>query len=137
MSKLATHLIRNTVDVATNKTLTAADQGIVQNVTVDGVVITLPSTANGLTFVIRNGGGKITAGGPAGATTDAGVGFTVAPQAADAIAGLGFTATVNKGAVNAKATSKIGDEITVEGSGTAGVTAWNVNEAFGVWTRVP
>lgn len=126
---------RISVDVTGNKTLTAADQGIVQNVTVDAAVITLPATAAGLTFTIRNGGVKVT-GGPAGTGADGSVGLTVAPQAADAVAGNGFTATVNKGAVNTKATSQVGDEITLQASGTAGVSAWNIENLIGTWARV-
>ena len=118
------HYNRNNVAVTGNKTLTAADMGIVQNVTVDGVIITLPSTAAGLTFTITNGG-----------KYDGAVGFSVSPAAADAIAGLGFTATINKDAVNTKATSKPGDEITLIASGTAGVTAWSVLNAVGTIAR--
>lgn len=123
------------VDVTTNKTLTAADQGIIQNVVVDGLTITLPSTAAGLGFTIRNGGAKISANGPVGAVANKGVLVKVAPAAADAIAGNGFTATVNKAALNTKATSVVGDQITVYGSGTAGVSAWNLRSVTGTWVR--
>lgn len=122
---IPTVFARKGVDVATNKTLTAADCGIVQNVTVDGVVVTLPSTADGLVFTVRNGGKQ-----------DGTVGFTVAPAAADGVTGNGFTATINKGAVNTKATAKAGDEVTLSANGTAGVTAWTLNEVVGTWARV-
>lgn len=135
MSKLAVHLIRNTVDVATSKTLTAADQGIVQNVIVDNITITLPATSVGFAYTIRNGGAKISAAAAAGTGSDGTVGITLVPQTADAVAGLNFVATAGKGAVDVKATSKVGDEITVVASGTAGAVAWNVREAFGIWTR--
>lgn len=125
---------RVSVDVTTNKTLTAADAGIVQNVTVDGVVITLPGTADGLSFTIRNGGDN-PANTPAGAVADGSCGVSVSPAAADAIAGNGFTATINKDAINTKATSKVGDEITVSGNGTAGVTAWTITNLIGTWAR--
>lgn len=125
------------VDVTTNKTLTAADQGIIQNVVVDGLTITLPSTAAGLGFTIRNGGAKISANGPAGATANKSVLVTVAPAAADAIAGNGFTAVVNKAALNTKATSQVGDQITLEASGAAGVSAWNLSRVVGTWVRQP
>lgn len=125
------------VDVTTNKTLTAADQGIIQNVVVDGLTITLPSTTAGLGFTIRNGGAKISANGPAGATANKSVLVTVAPAAADAIAGNGFTAVVNKAALNTKATSQVGDQITLEASGVAGVSAWNLSRVVGTWVRQP
>lgn len=125
---------RRSVNVSGNKTLTAADQGIVQNVIADGVVITLPSTAAGSTFVIRNGGVPVS-NGPAGSGSNASLAVTVSPAAADAIAGNGFTAAVNKDAINTKATSTVGDEITLVGSGTAGVAAWNIQELVGTWAR--
>ena len=121
---IPTVFARKGVDVASNKTLTAADAGIVQNVTVDGVIVTLPSTANGLSFTIRNGGKQ-----------DGTVGVFVSPAAADGITGNGFTATINKDAINTKATSKAGDEITVSANGTAGVTAWTAAQVVGTWAR--
>lgn len=126
------------IDILVSKTLAATDQGIVQNVIVNGVTLTLPSTADGLSFTARNGGAAPTTGGPVGSGGDASVGFTLAPAAADAIAGNGFTAVVNKGAVNTLSTSKVGDEITVGGNGTAGVTAWNIDSQRlrGVFDRV-
>lgn len=126
------------VDVSTNKTLAATDAGIVQNVIADGLTITLPSTALGLNFTIRNGGKPVTSG-PVGSGSNGTVGITVAPQAADGVTGNGFTATVNKGAVNTKATSLVGDQISLLGTGTAGVTGWVVlsGDTVGTWTRVP
>lgn len=125
---------RQSVDVTTNKTLTAADQGIVQNVRADAIVITLPATAAGSCFVIRNGGVQVS-GGPTGTGSDGQILVAVSPAAADAIAGNGFTAAVNKDALNTKATAQVGDEITVIGSGAAGVAAWNMREVIGVWAR--
>ena len=125
---------RQSVDVSANKTLTAADQGIVQNVTADGVVITLPSTAAGLNFTIRNAG-VAASSGPAGSGSNGTAAVSVSPAAADAIAGNGFTAAVDKDAVNTKATSKVGDEITLIASGTAGAAAWNLRDVKGTWAR--
>lgn len=125
---------RQSVNVSTNKTLTAADSGIVQNVIADAITITLPATANGLNFVVRNGGAPIT-NAPAGTGIDGSVLVKVSPVAADGITGNGFTAAVNKAAQNTKATAKVGDEITLEGTGTTGVTAWNFVYAKGTWAR--
>lgn len=113
---------------ATNATLAATDCGTVQNVTVDAVVLTLPAVAAanvGQTFTVRNGGN----GGD--------VGFTLAVNAADALNGLGFTAANGKGAVNTKATSRPGDEITVVSSGSTGAGGWSVQRAHGIFARVP
>lgn len=119
------------VDVTTNKTLTAADQGIVQNVRSSSAVITLPATAAGLSFRIANGG-AVVSGAPTG-VSGAAVTVAVSPAAADAIAGNGFTATVNKDAINTN--GAVGDYIIVGASGTAGVSAWNIVEQTGTWTR--
>lgn len=117
------------VDVTENKTLTLADQGIVQNVKTDAIVVTLPSTSAGATFYIRNGG--VTAV-PAGASGDGSVLVAVSPAAADKIQGLAFTAADNKDALNTKTTSRIGDYLKIVGDGVDG---WNVVENRGVWTR--
>lgn len=122
------------VDIDSNKTLAATDQGYVQNVIADGVIVTLPSTGNGLEFRIRNAGVK-SLNGPAGAVSNGTALVSISPAAADAIAGANFTATINKDAQNTKATSKVGDYMVVQGTGTAGVTAWNAVEFAGVWAR--
>lgn len=127
---------RQSVNVTSNKTLTLADQGIVQNVQADGITITLPSTTAGAVFTIRNGGVPVT-NGPTGTGSNKSLLVTVAPAAADALAGNGFTAVVNKAALNTKVTALVGDEITVQGSGTAGVTAWSFDEVVGIWARQP
>lgn len=129
---------RNYVVVTGNKTLTAADQGTVQRVGADGVVITLPSTAAGLVFTVQNGGVAPT-GTPVGAAGDASVGLNITPQAADGVQGFGVTTpAVGKGLVNAKAGSLVGDEVTLEASGAAGTGAWNVTRTNGSgWTRQP
>lgn len=119
---------RNMVNVTTNKTLATTDAGTVQNVTVDGLTITLPAAASGLvglTYVIRNGGnnGDVT--------------VTVTPNSADGMNGLGFTSAVGKGAQDLKATSEACDEITVVCSGVTGTSAWYIVDAVGVWTRLP
>lgn len=125
---------RQSVNVSTNKTLTAADSGIVQNVIADGIVITLPATANGLNFIVRNGGAAPT-GYAAGTGADASVLVSVAPNAADGFTGNGFTAAVNKKALNTKATAKVGDEIAIEGNGTTGATGWTFFRVLGIWAR--
>jgi hypothetical protein len=125
---------RQSVNVSTNKTLTAADAGIVQNVTADAITITLPATANGLSYTIRNGGAA-PSGFAAGTGADASVLVSVAPNASDGITGNGFTAAVNKKALNTKATAKVGDEITLDANGTAGATGWTFVNVKGTWAR--
>lgn len=122
------------VIVTTNKTLTAADQGIVQDVAVDGVIITLPSTAADLEFYIRNKG-RVAANTPTGAVQNKAVAVAVSPAAADGFTGNGFTPVVNKDAINTKATASVGDYIRIAGTGTAGVTGWYILEASGTWAR--
>ena len=120
--------------VTSNKTLTAADSGIVQRVRGD-VTITLPATALGLSFIIENAGAGIT-NGPTGATAgNKSSAVAVSPAAADGITGNGFTAAVNKDAINTKATAQVGDRIALLGTGTAGVTGWIATSVKGVWAR--
>lgn len=122
------------VDVDSNKTLAALDGGFVQNVIADAITVTLPSTALGLSYTIRNGGVAASTGNlGSGANGTALV--KVAPAAADGFTGLNFTAATNKAAQNTKATSVVGDFIQTLGTGTAGVTAWNVISSNGIWAR--
>lgn len=126
---------RTTVDVTEAKTLVAADSGIVQNVIADAITITLPSTAANLSYIIRNGGVPASSSVGMGTGADASALVTVAPASADGITGLAFTAATNKAALNTKATSRVGDQIHLLGSGTTGATGWNVVSAKGVWAR--
>lgn len=125
---------RTSVNVVANKTLVAADSGIVQNVQADGIVITLPATAVNLSYTIRNGGVPVV-NGPAGAVSDQELLVNVAPNASDGFTGLGFTAATNKSALNTKATARVGDEIKIIGSGSSGVTGWIITQANGTWAR--
>lgn len=122
---------RQSVDRTSNATLTLADCGIVQNVRTDGVVLTLPATAAGTVFIIRNGGAQVS-GGPAGTGANGSVGVSVSPAAADKIQGNGFTAADNKDAINTKATSQVGDEICLVGDGVDG---YNIQYVIGTWAR--
>lgn len=64
---------RKSVNVSSNKTLAAADAGIVQNVIADDITVTLPSTA---TAVVRAAG--VPAGGPVGSGSNKSQKVTVA-----------------------------------------------------------
>jgi hypothetical protein len=119
-------------NIDTSKTLALADNGIVQNVIADGITITLPATTAGACFTIRNGGVPASSAVGAGTGGDASALITIAPNSVDQIAGLNFTAADNKAALNTKATSKVGDFITLVGDGTNG---WNVLYARGTWAR--
>lgn len=123
---------RTWVDVTLNKTLVAADSGIVQNVIAAGLTVTVPATVVGLSFIVRNGGAAITAGGPAGAT-GAGTTVTVAPTGTDGITGNAFTAAASKSAINTA--GNIGDEFEIQGTGVNSAVAWVVEHTNGTWTR--
>lgn len=118
---------RSVLTIDTAKTLADTDCGVVQNC-VKTVTITLPATVVGYHYTIRN------AGAPAGATAGSGAGgsatITLAPGSVDKIAGLGFTATDNKAAINTL--GNVGDEITLVGDG---VNGWMVVSSKGTWTR--
>lgn len=124
----------NYQNIDTAKTLAVADNGVVQNVITDGITITLPATgAAGLYyFTIRNGGVPASSAVGFGTGGDASCLLTIAPNASDKISGLAFTAADNKAALNTKATSKVGDFITLVSDGVDG---WTVVAARGVWAR--
>ncbi len=105
---------------AATKTLDEGDNGVVQVCTVD-TTITLPSTVDGYTYIIMNGGQG---------STDGTIAINVSPAAADKIMGNGFTSADNKDAINTN--GKYGDYIKLVGEGTNG---WVVVESQGTWTR--
>lgn len=118
-------------NVTGNKTLAVTHQGLVQNVVADGAVITLPATVVGVTFTVRVGG--VPAGGPVGSGSNKSVGLAISPNADDRIDGLGATGVDNKDLLLAKATSKVGDYVTLVGT----TNGWNIAAASGVFTREP
>lgn len=120
------------IDVdAQSKTLTLADCGLVQNVTIDAITITLPATTAGASFTVRNGGTHPSSG-PKGAVADAAVAIVLAPNSADKVQGAGFTAADNTHVTNTKATAHVGDEIRLTGDGTDG---YLVNNITGTWVE--
>lgn len=109
-----------TTTIAVDTTLAATDCGVVQVVTVDAKVVTLPATVVGLSFTIMNGG------------ADGAILVKVSPNSADKISGNGFSAADNKAAQNTKATARKGDYIRLIGDGDLG---WYITEVVGVWAR--
>lgn len=129
---------RGYLNIDTNKSLVVADSGIVQNVIADAITLTLPTSAAatvGARFIARNGGAATATGGPVGATSSGSVLVTLAPVAADGFTGNGVTPAVNKAMLNTKATSGVGNEIRVSGSGLTGANAWYVETTTGIWAR--
>lgn len=122
---------RLAVNVTENKTLAVTDIGVVQNVTVDAIVITLPATVVGYSYTIRNGGDPAS-GTPTGSASDGSCIVTVSPNASDKIAGMQVTATDDKDFINTKATSHIGDELSLVGDG---VNGWMVTGIKGTWAQ--
>lgn len=109
---------RESRTVSSSQTLTDVQSGYVQNVTVDGVAVTLPAAAAGKTVVLRVGGGAPT-GAPIGAVTNKAVGFTVVGS----VTGLGATGALSI----AKANANHGDEVTL----TAGAATWYLSRVIG------
>lgn len=105
-------------EVAVNKTLDAEDVGKVMLVTVDAVVITLPSTAVKMAFTIANGG------------ADGTVGLSVSPAALDKIMGADLAGVDNKDRINTKATAKRLDYISIFGDAVDGYV---VAAERGIW----
>lgn len=123
---------RLAVNVTENKTLAITDQGVVQNVITDGVVVTLPATVVGYHYTVRNGG-DAPSGAPEGAVSDGSALVSVLPNASDLIAGMQLTASDADSINNTKATSKVGDEISLVGNGTTG---WNITNMRGTWAQI-
>jgi len=111
--------------VSANKTLAAADSGKVFIVDTDAIVITLPSTASGLTYTFINGG------------ADGAVLISVSPAAADAVHGTTSASTNvvlsgvdDKDLLNTKATATTGDSSVIVGDGSVG---WYLLDSTGIW----
>lgn len=104
--------------VSANKTLDAEDVGKWMEVNTDAVVITLPATAAGLVFRIRNVG------------ADGAVGINVSPQALDKIMGPDIAGVDNKDLINTKATAKKGDYVILIADGVNGYFVLDIN---GTW----
>ena len=126
---------RQWIDVTANKTLLVSEAGWVQNIKADALTLTLPSTLAGVRIVVRNGGVPPTSGA-VGAVGDASMAITLTPASGDGFTGNGFTAAANKGPVNTKATSRVGDEISFIGTGTNSAVAWNIDNVKGTWARL-
>lgn len=125
---------RTYVDVILNKTLVAADSGIVQNVIAAGVTITVPATVVGLRYIIRNGGTPINSKGPVGAVGD-GLTVLTLPTGTDGFTGNAFTAAAGKGANNNA--GNFGDEIGIFGTGVNSAVGWTIEYTKGTWVRTP
>lgn len=122
---------RLSANVTADVTLDLTDCGVVQNVIADGKVITLPATTAGACFTIRNGGVPVTSGA-VGTGSNESVLITISPNASDKIQGGDFTAADDKDILNTKATSQVGDEVTLIGDGTDG---WIIASMVGTWAR--
>jgi hypothetical protein len=122
------------IDVTENKTLAAADSGLVQNVIAADVVVTAPATATVGSWTIRDGGLK-TSNGPKGAIVNP-ARPTVDVNASDTLAGLNVegTAADGKNVRVPAATAQPGDEITITNTGAT--NGGFVNGAVkGDWVR--
>jgi hypothetical protein len=111
----------NAVEKTANYTVIInTDSGKTFTCKTDGVVFTLPSIAIGNTYTFVN-----TAG-------DGVAGLTISPAALDGITYTGSEVD-NKDLINTKATSKLGDSVTL--ASLNGVVAWQVVEARGIWAK--
>ena len=102
-----------------NLTLDVEDVGKIIDVDTDAKVITLPATAIGLLFVIRNAG-----------AADGAVAVTVSPQAGDKIMGANLAGVDDKDTINTKATAVVGDYTVLRADGVSG---YFVESKRGTW----
>lgn len=122
---------RYAVDVTENKTLAAADSGVVQNVTVASVTVTLPATATQGVFIVRDGGVKATSG-PDGAIVSAAA-PKVDPNGSDTVAGFNVSGTSADGKYLYSTSARPGDELVVQNTGAT--DGGIVIRAIGDWSR--
>lgn len=122
---------RYAVDVTENKTLAAADSGLVQNVTVAGIVVTLPATATQGVWTVRDGGVK-GSGAAYGAKASAAA-PKVDPNGSDTVAGFNVSGTSADGKYLVSSSARIGDEITIANTGAT--DGGIVVGSQGDWTR--
>ncbi len=106
--------------LTSNTNLVRADAGKRIYTSTDGVVITLPASAVGLTYTIVNTG------------DDGEVEVKIDLDSADQFSGAGVTPLDGKQMINTKATAKKGDSITVSGDGSTG---WVIQRQVGTWNR--
>lgn len=104
--------------ITDNKTLDAQDHLKVIEIATDAKVITLPATAAGLEFIIRNVG------------DDGNNIVTVDPNADDKIMGPDLAGVDNKDRINTKATAIHGDWLHLKGDGKLG---WLIMGERGTW----
>jgi hypothetical protein len=64
-----------------------------------------------------------------------GTGLSISPAAADAVAGNGLTAVVNKDLINSGATDRLGDSVRIYCTGVAGTNAWVIESIIGTWAK--
>lgn len=123
---------RYAVDVTENKTLAAEDSGLVQNVTVASVVLTLPAVATQGSWTIRDGGVKGTSAAYGAKTVPAYP--KVDPNASDTVAGLNVEGTEADGKYLVNTAGRIGDEVTIANTGATngGII---VAPTIGDWAR--
>ena len=105
-----------------SKTLDIEDNGKVMNITVGSAtnVVTLPATAIGNEFIVRNG--------------TAGERVALSPASVDKIFGADLAGVDNKDRILAAATSKVGDYCILVAEG---VNGYCVRGERGVWTAEP
>lgn len=106
--------------VSTNKTLDEGDNGVIQVVDTDAVVITLPATVVGTSYTVMNG------------AADGAALVKIAPNASDKVMGNGYTSADNKYIGNTKATAKRGDYMKLVGDG---VNGWMIVAVKGTWAK--
>jgi hypothetical protein len=110
---------------AATQTLTAAQSGQRFVGAVDAV-FTLPAASaatKGVTYTFECG------------ALSTGTGLSISPNSADAIAGNGLTATLDKDLINSGASDRIGDSVRIYCSGVAGAGAWIITAIIGTWAK--
>jgi len=129
--------------ISASTTLTSGQTDTIFLVGTDALVITLPAVG---TLGLGASSDKAPAGTKytfVNSGADGNNIITISPAAADGIAGtitlaasvVQLDGTVNKDAINTKATALLGDSITIVSTGTTGTSAWVVLSSTGIWAQ--
>lgn len=122
---------RLAVNVTENKTLTAVDSGVVQNVIAANVTVTVPATATQGSWTTRDGGVK-SPNGPSGAII-APAFPKVDPDSGDTLQGLNVSGATADGKYVTNTGGREGNEITIVNTGNT--NGGLITSARGDWVR--
>lgn len=122
-------IVDDVIVITEDTTLRVEDSGRTFTIATDALTISLPETGSGLEYTFINtgaAGNNIIVVSPVGADGIAGV-ITLA------MAVVTLLGVPGQDLVNVKATSQLGNAMTIVGTGITGNTAWLIKYSTGIW----